>query len=267
MALSKGEKRVMRWWRKGQPYVPPALQASGSVGLGALSLLAERPLSQFNMAVLVLSVAVVGIGTVLAVNWQRRRSDLVLMHGRLEKETALLAEHVSKSAKHMLHELLKSLDMESPEYRASLFIPRSEGQEGHRLAARFCANPKLSAKGITSIGRDEGAVTRAYHEMQFHVEKLPKRRDYWENRMTSEFKIAAERSKSLRMQSRSYAGIQVTLPDGASERTVGVLLIESEHPEGVKPEHLDELRGTPHLRLMAAHCALESELDSITERA
>ncbi|TQM66078.1 hypothetical protein [Klugiella xanthotipulae] len=68
------------------------------------------------------------------------------------------------------------------------------------------------------------------------------------------FTMEAEQVSALRMQSRSYACLQIKRRVGAAPQPVGVLLVESVRPRGITPTHLDQIEGHVNLRLMSTEC-------------
>lgn len=169
----------------------------------------------------------------------------------LQSQVDLLMAPDAEIASFLLERLLCDLGIEGTSSRASLYTRNMAGEIV--LVARFSANTTYRLPGSGHYQLDQGAVARGW-EKPYLDTAIPKRRPSWEAYMKKKYGIPDEILPRLRMQSRSLAAAPLSLPQGATSRTVGVVMVEHLDPDGVNGDSQDALTTMPNLVILGSLC-------------
>lgn len=265
-AASDGERRALSAFRFARDQGPALLSGAGAIALGLWQLAA--PPASVIIAIVGAGVAVAGV--VLALlrpteaqireETARTIADADAKIAALRARVVRYEEASNERVRFLLHELLDDLRLAGPRQRASVFMPGPNGDEGWHLVARYSADARLTGPGRSAYAADQGLVVETWSVGQSYRTDLPARRPNWDDFVSTSFHMPAAEVRKLRMQSRSYGCVRLDRPEGATERSVGVLIVESTEPRGVRAEMLDAMLSHASVPLLASECAFQQGL-------
>lgn len=200
------------------------------------------------------------LGVVLAFVRRPSRSQLLAQLDDLQARVRGYEGPSTERVTFLLRRLLLDLGVPGPRSRASVFIPTADGDGRWQLIARYSADAVLTTQGRSTYAPYQGLVVETWKLGQSYRSGLPSRRKSWDTTVSAMFNIPAETVEKLRMQSRSYGCIRIDRPSGAIDTPVGVLIVESLDPTGIRPEMVDQMLVHTLNPLLSTECSFQSGL-------
>lgn len=208
----------------------------------------------------------VGISLNGVVGWKHKR--LVDREAEAKGRAARRSNAMQTIMVAALHTLMHELDhVDFTRARISVY----RHKDGHFI--RLCRESKdleLARPGRNRYPVDEGLIGRAWRSGTAYVRDLPEDRSEWESTCHEDWNINDQTVGGIQMQSRSLAGIRLEVT-GTNPRMIGLLVVESLDPRGVKGEVMDVLRTSTathlvnHVLVVAVTCLDEEDVDGFRQ--
>jgi len=172
----------------------------------------------------------------------RPRYNELLLQVEQEKSTAKAAARALQSAlEAQLRKLAEFCEINQSHHRVSIYC--HVGEEFVMLA-RESTNMSLRKPGRGVYPSDMGVIGQAWNVGETFRSRWPEDRDEWNEFQSTEYGLALQEVAALSMHTRSVGAKR--LEQGSMK--VGVLVIESTEPQGVRKSHLTKAEESMLLR-------------------
>lgn len=138
--------------------------------------------------------------------------------------------------------------------RASLYRHGAEAEKFIRVA-RVSDNPQLCKGGRKVYPDSQGLIETVWTLGEATVRDLPESRDEWNAKLVEDYGYDLPTASNLTMQSLSMVGVRLNY----DHKQVGVVIVESKNPRGVKGKIIDDLQKSVWLERTAMLFAVSRE--------